>query len=56
MSFEFTAEQRAIREAVREFGESEIRPIAKEYNEQERYPEELRHAAAELDLAAPPTP
>jgi alkylation response protein AidB-like acyl-CoA dehydrogenase len=56
MSFELTAEQRAIREAVREFGESEIRPIAKEYNEQERYPEELRQAAAELDLVAPHIP
>ena len=56
MSFELTAEQRAIREAVREFGESEIRPIAKEYNEAERYPEELRQAAAELDLVAPHIP
>jgi alkylation response protein AidB-like acyl-CoA dehydrogenase len=56
MSFELTAEQRAIREAVREFGESEIRPIAREYNEQERYPEELRQAAAELDLVAPHIP
>ena len=56
MSFELTAEQRAIREAVREFGESEIRPIAKEYNEQERYPEALRQTAAELDLVAPHIP
>jgi alkylation response protein AidB-like acyl-CoA dehydrogenase len=56
MSFELTAEQRAIREAVRDFGESEIRPIAKEYNEAERYPEELRQQAADLDLVAPHIP
>jgi alkylation response protein AidB-like acyl-CoA dehydrogenase len=56
MSFELTAEQRAIREAVRDFGESEVRPIAKEYNEAERYPEELRQQAADLDLVAPHIP
>ncbi|WP_254822453.1 acyl-CoA dehydrogenase family protein [Haloglomus halophilum] len=56
MSFELTAEQRAIREAVRDFGESEIRPVAKEYNEQGRYPEELRQQAADLDLVAPHIP
>jgi alkylation response protein AidB-like acyl-CoA dehydrogenase len=56
MPFELTAEQRAIREAVRDFGESEIRPVAKEYNEERRYPEELRQAAADLDLVAPHIP
>jgi alkylation response protein AidB-like acyl-CoA dehydrogenase len=56
MSFELTAEQQAIREAVRDFGESEIRPVAKEYNEQGRYPEELRQQAADLDLVAPHIP
>jgi len=56
MSFELTAEQRAIREAVRDFGESEIRPVAKEYNEEGRYPEELRQQAADLDLVAPHIP
>jgi len=56
MSFERTAEQRAIRDAVRDFGESEVRPVAKEYNEEGRYPEELRQAAADLDLVAPHIP
>jgi alkylation response protein AidB-like acyl-CoA dehydrogenase len=56
MSFELTAEQRAIRDAVRDFGESEVRPVAKEYNEEGRYPEELRQAAADLDLVAPHIP
>ena len=56
MSFELTAEQRAIRDAVRDFGESEVRPVAKEYNEEGRYPEELRQAAAALDLVAPHIP
>jgi alkylation response protein AidB-like acyl-CoA dehydrogenase len=56
MSFELTAEQQAIREAVRDFGESEIRPVAKEYNEEGRYPDELRQQAADLDLVAPHIP
>ncbi len=56
MSFELTAEQQAIREAVRDFGESEIRPIAHEYNEEQRYPEQLRQQAADLDLVAPHIP
>jgi hypothetical protein len=56
MSFELTAEQRAIREAVRDFGEAEIRPVAKAYNEERRYPEDLRQAAADLDLVAPHIP
>jgi hypothetical protein len=56
MSFQLTSEQAAIREAVREFGEREIRPVASEYEAAERYPEELRRQAAELDLVAPHVP
>ncbi|WP_335999327.1 acyl-CoA dehydrogenase family protein [Halorientalis halophila] len=56
MSFRLTAEQRAVRDAVREFGESEIRPIAREYEAAERYPQDLLAAAAELDLVAPGVP
>jgi len=56
MSFQLTAEQEAIREAVREFGANEIRPIADEYETAERYPHELLAAAADLDLVAPAVP
>jgi alkylation response protein AidB-like acyl-CoA dehydrogenase len=56
MTFQLTAEQEAIREAVREFGENEIRPIADEYEAQERYPHELLAEAAELDFVAPAVP
>ncbi|RXK49391.1 acyl-CoA dehydrogenase family protein [Halorientalis pallida] len=56
MSFRLTAEQRAVREAVREFGEAEIRPVAREYEAEERYPHGLLEAAAELDFVAPNVP
>ncbi|MFB6082824.1 MAG: acyl-CoA dehydrogenase family protein [Halorientalis sp.] len=56
MSFRLTAEQRAVREAVREFGEAEIRPVAGEYEADERYPHDLLEAAAELDFVAPNVP
>jgi alkylation response protein AidB-like acyl-CoA dehydrogenase len=56
MSFRLTAAQRAVREAVREFGEAEIRPVAREYEADERYPDGLLEAAAELDFVAPNVP
>ncbi|MFB6134704.1 MAG: acyl-CoA dehydrogenase family protein [Halanaeroarchaeum sp.] len=56
MSFELTGEQRAIRRAVREFGDEEIRPVAREHDEEHRYPTELIEAAAGLDLVAPHVP
>ncbi len=56
MSFQLTAEQEAIREAVREFGEKEIAPVAREHDETSSYPEELRRKAAELDFVAPHIP
>ncbi|PSQ09999.1 acyl-CoA dehydrogenase [Halobacteriales archaeon QS_5_70_15] len=56
MTFRLSPEQAAVRDAVREFGESEIRPVASEYEAEERYPEELRRTAAEYDLVAPHVP
>ncbi|TYL39402.1 acyl-CoA dehydrogenase [Natronococcus pandeyae] len=56
MTFQLTAEQEAIRNAVREFGEEEIRPIAREYEREQRYPAELLAEAAKLDLVAPHVP
>ena len=56
MTFRLTDEQRAIRKAVRDFGENEIAPVAREHDEEKEYPEELRKKAAEYDLVAPSIP
>jgi alkylation response protein AidB-like acyl-CoA dehydrogenase len=56
MSFQLSGEHEAIRDAVREFAESEIQPVAREHDETHTYPEELRRKAAELDLVAPHIP
>ena len=56
MSFQLTDEHRAIRRSVRDFGEEEIRPVAREHDEEKRYPHDLVNAAADLDLVAPSIP
>ena len=56
MTFSLSDEHRAIREAVREFGENEIEPVAEEYDRENTYPEELRRKAAEYDFVAPNIP
>ncbi|WP_076607705.1 acyl-CoA dehydrogenase family protein [Natronorubrum thiooxidans] len=56
MSYQLTAEHEAIRDAVREFGTEEIRPIAAEYEREQRYPDGLLADAADLDLVAPHVP
>ncbi|WP_255196305.1 acyl-CoA dehydrogenase family protein [Halorarius litoreus] len=56
MSFRLTAEHDAVRQAVREFGEKEMRPVAREHDESKEYPESLRRQAAELDFVAPHIP
>ena len=56
MSFQTSAEHEAIRKAVREFGEKELRPVAREHDEEQIYPEDLRRQAAELDFVAPHIP
>ena len=56
MSFHLTPEQEAIRDAVREFGSEEIRPVAAEYEAEQRYPAGLLSDAADLDLVAPHVP
>ncbi|ELZ07220.1 acyl-CoA dehydrogenase, partial [Halovivax asiaticus JCM 14624] len=45
-----TDEQRAIRDVVREFAREEIRPIAREADETQTFPEEIWDGLAELDL------
>ncbi|QSW99674.1 acyl-CoA dehydrogenase family protein [Haloterrigena alkaliphila] len=56
MSFHLEPEQEAIRDAVRTFGENEIRPVAAEYEAEQRYPAELLAEAAALDFVAPHVP
>lgn len=53
MSFSLNDEQQAVRQAVRDFAENEVCPVAKEYNEDHRYPRELVRLGAEYDLVAP---
>ncbi|MFB6178475.1 MAG: acyl-CoA dehydrogenase family protein [Halorientalis sp.] len=56
MSFRLTDEQAAVRAAVREFGDNEIRPVAREHDEARSYPDEIRRQAAEYDFVAPHVP
>lgn len=49
---DLTPEQQAIRETVREFAVEEIRPIAKETDEREEFPEDVWDGLADLDLTA----
>ncbi|MFC4541304.1 acyl-CoA dehydrogenase family protein [Halosolutus amylolyticus] len=56
MAFRLSDEHRAIRDAVREFGENEIVPVAEEHDREGTYPEALRKKAAEYDFVAPNIP
>ncbi|RZH69195.1 acyl-CoA dehydrogenase family protein [Natrinema altunense] len=56
MAFQLSAEHEAIRDAVREFGENELKPVAEEHDREHKYPEELRRKAAEYDFVAPNIP
>ena len=40
MNFELNEEQQMVRASIREFAENEIAPVAREYDEQERFPRE----------------
>jgi alkylation response protein AidB-like acyl-CoA dehydrogenase len=48
IDFSFTPEQRAVREAAREFAAKEIDPIVEEIDEAQRFPRELFAKAGEL--------
>jgi alkylation response protein AidB-like acyl-CoA dehydrogenase len=50
MNFELNEEQEQIKNSVREFAESEIRPHVMEWDESQHFPEELRPHLAELGL------
>ena len=50
MNFELTEEQSMARRAVREFAENEIAPVAREYDEAEKFPRKQLEGLAELGL------
>ena len=50
MDLELTEEQQLLQKSVREFAESEVRPLAKELDETGHFPRELFKKAAELGL------
>lgn len=56
MDFELTDEQQLIREAVREFAQTEVEPIAAELDRDHRFPSELLPKLAELNLMGMPYP
>ncbi len=56
MDFELTDEQELIREAVREFAEAEVAPIAAELDRDHRFPSELLPKMADLNLMGMPFP
>ena len=56
MDFELTDEQQLIREAVREFAETELTPIAAELDRDHRFPHELLPKLAEMNLMGLPYP
>src|SRR6201987_492629 len=56
MNLELTEEQKLLQKSVREFAESEVKPMAKELDETGRFPNELFRKAAELGLTGVPFP
>lgn len=48
MDFELSEDQQMIREAAREFAQKEIKPVAHEYDQSGRFPEETIRQAGEL--------
>lgn len=50
MNFAFTEEQQMARDAVREFAQNEIAPVAREYDESEKFPHKQIEGLAELGL------
>jgi len=56
MEFQLTDEQRQLRDEVRKFADEEIRPVATEYDVDEKYPHEVMDKAAEMGLLAPHVP
>jgi acyl-CoA dehydrogenase len=56
MDFGLTDEQQAIRDEVQRFAENEIKPVASEYDEAEKFPHEVMDKAADAGLLGPSIP
>jgi alkylation response protein AidB-like acyl-CoA dehydrogenase len=50
MDFELSAEQRLLRDTIRKFVNEQIRPVAREWEAEGRYPDEIVATMAELGL------
>jgi len=50
MNFDLSEEQQMVQNAVREFAQNEIAPVAREYDEQEKFPREQLKGLADLGL------
>jgi len=56
MDFDLSDEQRQLKNEVARFAEEEVKPVAKEYDREEKYPFEIVDKAAEMGLLAPQIP
>ena len=56
MNFNLTKTQELFRQMIREFAEKEVKPLAAEIDEQERFPAETVKKMAELGLFGIPVP
>ncbi|PSP67994.1 acyl-CoA dehydrogenase [Halobacteriales archaeon QS_1_69_70] len=56
MDFEPSETQEQLRSELRRFADNEIRPVATEYDRQEKYPWDVLEEAAEMGLLAPQIP
>ncbi|KOX91718.1 acyl-CoA dehydrogenase family protein [Haloarcula rubripromontorii] len=50
MDFQLTKEQRQIKDEIARFAENEIKPVATEYDTEEKFPREIVEKAAEMGL------
>ncbi|PSQ18874.1 acyl-CoA dehydrogenase [Halobacteriales archaeon QS_8_69_26] len=50
MDFELSEEQKQLRDEVRRFADNEIRPVATEYDVEEKFPHDLHQKGAEMGL------
>ena len=56
MEFGLTEEQKQIREEVRKFAENEVKPLASEYDREEKYPHEVIDEATKMGLTGSQIP
>lgn len=50
MDFEFTQEQKVLRETIRSFAEEKIRPFVRQWDSESRFPREAIHALGEMGI------